>query len=129
MTLADVKDRFKNEYRSLLDRFNIIELKIDDAMNNSSNEVNRPGIYVFWSPEHGVIKVGKSQSNSKKRSLQHIQDNTNKGDINMNALPENKDVVLMLFNIINDKDMHWLLSLEAFMEWNTNPSIPAGRIG
>jgi len=129
MTLADVKDRFKNEYRSLLDRFNIIELKIDDAMTNSSNEVNRPGIYVFWSPEHGVIKVGKSQSNSKKRSLQHIQDNTNKGDINMNALPENKDVVLMLFNIINDKDMHWLLSLEAFMEWNTNPSIPAGRIG
>ncbi len=129
MTLSDVKDKFVNEFAPLVNKFNIHELKIKDAINNSSNEVNCPGIYVFWNPEHSVIKVGKSQSNSKKRSLQHIQDNTNKGDINMSALADDDKAVLMLFNIISDKDLHWLLSLEAFMEWNTNPSIPAGRIG
>lgn len=129
MTPSDVIKKFESEYGTLKDKFVIHEMKVKDAYNNGSDSVNRPGIYVFWRPEDNVIKVGKSQSNSKKRSLQHIQDNTHKGDINMNTLKEDKDATLILFNIKSDSDIHWLLSLEAYMEWNASPAIPAGRMG
>ena len=128
-TLLDVKNIFEKEYSSLLSKFNTFELSIKDAYKNGTKEVNSPGVYVFWHPQHGVIKVGKSQSNSKKRSLEHIHDNTHNGDINMNILKNDNDAILLLFNIKSDADIHWLLSLEAYMEWNTSPAIPAGRMG
>lgn len=128
-TLSEVKTIFLREFSSLESKFKLLVLDIDDALNNGTNEVNRPGIYVFWHPKYGVIKVGKSQSNSKKRALEHIRDNTHNVDFSMSCLPNEKEAKLLLFNIVDDKDLHWLLSLEAFMEWNTSPTIPAGRIG
>jgi len=129
ISLSEVKNKFSNEFSSLESKFNVIELPINNALNNGAEEVNRPGIYVFWHPENGVIKVGKSQSNSKKRALEHIRDNTHNSDINMNTLPNKKETILLLFNIINNNDLHWLLSLEAFMELKTSPAIKAGRVG
>jgi len=35
-------------------------------------------------------------------------------------------MTLLLFNIRSNSDLHWLLSLEAFMEWNTYPAIKVG---
>ena len=128
MTPSDVINKFETEYSTLKDKFIVHQMSIKEAYNNGSDSVNRPGIYVFCHPNN-VIKVGKSQSNSKKRSLQHIQDNTHKGDINMNTLKDDEDATLILFNIKSDNDLHWLLSLEAYMEWNTSPAIPAGRMG
>jgi len=128
-TLLDVKNIFEDEFFFLVNKFKIFELSIQDAYNNSTEEVNSPGIYVFWHPKFHVIKVGKSQSNSKKRSLEHIRDNTNNEKIHMSQLKEDKDAKLLLFNIVNKKDIHWLLSLEAFMEWNTLPIIKASRMG
>jgi len=125
----EIKNIFTNEFLPIKSKFNVFELCIDDAMNNDSKEVNRPGIYVYWHPKHGVIKVGKSQSNSKKRALQHIRDNTHNEEINMSSLPSEQEAKLLLFNIHDDKDLHWVLSLEAFLEWNTSPKIKAGRIG
>jgi len=112
-TLSEVKAIFSKEFSLLEDKFNLLVLDIDDALDNSTNEVNRPGVYVFWRPKDGVIKVGKSQSNSKKRALEHIRDNTHNADINMSSLPDEKEVKLLLFNIIDDKDLHWILSLGA----------------
>ena len=128
-SLEDVKEMFHNEFSPMDKKFIINELNIADALNNGDDDVNKPGIYIFWTPEDGVIKVGKSHSNSKKRALEHIRDNTHNKDINMCDLPNNKEAKLLLFNIINDIDLHWLLSLEAYMEWNINPKIKAGRIG
>ena len=129
LSLLEVKEQFSKEFFALESKFTISELSIDDALDNGELEVNKPGIYVYWHPDHGVIKVGKSQSNSKKRALEHIRDNTRNSDINMNELPIEKEAVLLLFNIKDICDLHWLLSLEAFMEWNTSPAIKAGRIG
>jgi len=36
---------------------------------------------------------------------------------------------ILLFNIINAKDLHWILSLEAFLEWNAKPIINSARMG
>lgn len=129
ISLSEVKNKFSKEYSSLKLKFNVLELNIDNALNNGTEEANRPGVYVYWHPEHGVIKVGKSQSNSKKRALEHIRDNTHNSNISMNTLPNKKETILLLFNINNNSDLHWLLSLEAFMELNTYPVIKAGRIG
>ena len=35
----------------------------------------------------------------------------------------------LLFNIINAKDLHWILSLEAFLEWNAKPIINSASMG
>lgn len=128
-SLQDIKEMFHNEFTPIDKKFIVKELEISNAMNNGEGDVNKPGIYVFWTPIKGVIKVGKSQSNSKKRALEHIRDNTHNKDINMRDLPDNKEAKLLLFNITNDTDLHWLLSLEAYMEWNAKPAIKAGRIG
>lgn len=128
-SISEIKGIFSKEFLAIENKFNVIELNINDALHNGNNEVNMPGIYIYWHPTYGVIKVGKSQSNSKKRALEHIRDNTHNADINMNTLPNEKETILLLFNIINNKDLHWLLSLEAFMEWNISPAISAGRIG
>jgi len=80
LSIPEIKEKFSSEFSILKSKFTIIELSISEALNNGTKEVNMPGIYVYWHPAHGVIKVGKSQSNSKKRALEHIRDNTNNSE-------------------------------------------------
>lgn len=128
LTDKDVKRLFESEFFALTGRFHTIEMSIHAARYDGSSEVNAPGVYVFWHPTLGVVKVGKSQSNSKKRALEHLRDNTKKGDVEMAKLGEDVTKIL-LFNIINAKDLHWILSLEAFLEWNAKPIINSARMG
>jgi hypothetical protein len=129
LTDKDVKRLFESEFSALTDRFHTIEMSIHAARYDGSSEVNAPGVYVFWHPTLGVVKVGKSQSNSKKRALEHLRDNTKKGDVEMAKLGEDIATKILLFNIINAKDLHWILSLEAFLEWNAKPIINSARMG
>ena len=129
MTLDDVKTAFADEYGSLAAKFHVYVLGVEEAYEIKEGGVNKPGVYVYWHPKYDVIVIGKSQSNSKKRALDHIRDNTRRGALEMAALKDDKDVRIMLFNVFAKKDLHWVLSLEAFMEWNLSPAIPAGRIG
>ncbi|ELR71720.1 hypothetical protein C900_02305 [Fulvivirga imtechensis AK7] len=39
------------------------------------------------------------------------------------------DKSILLFNVKNKEDRHWLLALEAYFETRFNPLIKAGRIG
>lgn len=129
LTISDINALFDTEFTAVKDRFCVIEISIAEAMSNGSLEVNSPGVYVFWNPALGVIKVGKSQSNSKKRALQHIRDNTRKEGVEMASLENDGITKMLLFNILNKKDLHWLLSLEAYFEWNSNPKINSARMG
>lgn len=47
----------------------------------------------------------------------------------MASLKGDADAQLLLFNISKNEDLHWVLSLEAILEWNTDPLIRADRIG
>jgi hypothetical protein len=47
----------------------------------------------------------------------------------MAALANDPSCHLVLFNISQDRDLHWILSLECFLEWNVEPVIRSVRSG
>ena len=128
-SLSKIKATFGSEYSSLLGKFSIHDLTLDVADADTSENVNKPGVYVYWKEEFGVIKVGKSQTNSRVRALQHIRDNSRNDKLEMKSLANDSCTHLILFNIILDKDIHWILGLEHFLEMNLKPLIPQGRVG
>lgn len=129
LSLEAVNSLFESEYGFLKDKFIIHDISLQDAKANQEISVNSPGIYVHWRKDLGVIKVGKSQSNSKKRALEHIKDNTKSSEFEMRSLNDDENARLILFNILNKANTHWLLSLEAFLDWNSEPVIRSARIG
>jgi hypothetical protein len=129
MNIDDVKQVFTKEFGVICDKFDFLTLSIGDAFDKTDEEAGRPGVYFYWHPKYDVIVVGKSQSNSKKRALQHIRDNTRNDVIEMQKLKDDPDLILALVNVANSKYKHWVLSLEAFFEWNLNPTIKAARMG
>ncbi|HDD44297.1 MAG TPA: hypothetical protein ENG63_05495 [Candidatus Desulfofervidus auxilii] len=64
--------------------------------------------------------------NSRKRALEHIRDNT--AGI-MKEICENNDTILILFNVKDSKDIHWVVALEIFFERSINPLIKSDRLG
>lgn len=128
-TPSEILNQFESEFGEITSQFDVHQLSVSEAMNNGDTAINQPGVYVYWHPAHGVIKVGKSQGNSKKRALEHIQANTKNNKFSMESLSSSEDAKLILFNIPNNSRLHWILSLEAFFEWNLSPAIPAGRMG
>jgi len=104
-------------------------IPLGEAEENRDISVNSPGIYVYWREDLGVIKVGKHQINSKKRALEHIRDGTNNQQFDMRTLQGDKGARLILFNLSDPTAMHWLSSIEAFIETNTLPIIPSQRRG
>lgn len=129
MKIQEVNEIFLKEFGDKAKCFDIVHLKIRDAMSIVNPMASRPGVYLFWHPKFDVVMVGKHQSNSKKRALDHIRDNTKNDIVELGSMKDDSELDLYLFNIIDDKDKHWVLALEAFFEWNLNPTIKAHRMG
>lgn len=125
MEIKNVINMFEKEFAHLKDRFQIYDLTLDRAKYASTEGVVAPGVYVFWKAGK-VIKVGRNLANSRKRALQHIRDNT--GGL-MEALESDPDAHLLLFNIKNFDDRHWVSALEVFFELRLKPKIRAHRLG
>ena len=128
-TLPEVKAVFSSEYSALLGKFTETILTLDKADSDVSGPANSPGIYIFWKEEYGVIKVGKSQANSRVRALQQIRDNSKADGLEMKSLKGDPETYLLLLNILLPQDMHWILGLEYYLEKNLYPYIPQGRVG
>ena len=47
----------------------------------------------------------------------------------MKSLKGDSEARLILFNVQNSADIHWILGLEYFMEKKLDPEIPSGRSG
>jgi hypothetical protein len=122
--IEDITGKFKDEFGILARRFDVHNIPLAKA-KDWPGEVAKPGVYVFWTPQEGVIRVGKSFDNSRKRALTHISNNTG----GMASLGSNSDARLFLFNPNNGKDLHWIAGLEVFFEENLHPTVPAKRIG
>ena len=129
LDLSQVGATFSSEFSFLTGKFKINDLTLDIAESHFTKLMNNPGVYVFWNEAYGVIKVGKSQSNAKLRALQHIRDNTRNDHVEMSSLKNDSKTHLILFNITILQDIHWILSLEYFMEKNLYPIIPSDRSG
>ncbi len=136
LTIEEVKEIFMSEYAFLADRLKFRELTLKEAADKKTKndtEVNSPGVYVFWATTcpRGVVKVGRSLVNSRRRAMEHIGDNTKRkdGTYGMKKLTQEPGAKLLLFNIRDKENAHWLLGLEYFLEKRLKPYIRSDRNG
>ena len=131
LTIQGIITSFNNEFSVLATKFVIIDLEMATASAAQGANLAKPGVYLFWNPTYGVIKVGRSLENSHKRAFEHLRDNTTGGSprLEMKMLSGDPDSHLLLFNLLNPRDFHWAAALEIYFESNLNPHIKSGRTG
>jgi hypothetical protein len=126
----DLLDIFNKEFSTIKGRFSIIDVSVSDAGNSKIENIWNPGVYVFFHPQRGVIRVGRSFDNARKRALQHIRDNT--GGVMADLLTD-PEASLILFSVNNKEDYFWAASLEVYLEKELLKmellEIPSGRQG
>jgi len=128
MTITEIKEEFYTEFGTIADKFTVIEEYLVNLSKSEKEYIYHPGVYVFYL-EGNVIKVGRHLTNSRKRALEHIRDNTANGELQMASLKENTKVKVLLFNLKNIEDYHWSASVEMFLERKLNPIIKSKRQG
>lgn len=133
-------EAFESEFSFIKDKFELIELlennspmdyKTIEALKLPSNNYNivwHPGVYTFIG-NNELYRVGVSMLNSRARVMQHLSEATSKGGYGIWDINKYADKSILLFNVKKQKDRHWLLALEAFLETKFHPKIKAGRIG
>lgn len=126
MDIAEVINLFEKEFWAHLKKFEKYDLPLTEAENSHEQHIWKPGVYVFWHPLRGVIKVGRSFANSRKRAFEHIRENT--GGV-MAALKNDEETRLLLFNVKELGDKHWIASLEVYFEEQLSPEIKSGKLG
>ncbi|MGB4000332.1 MAG: hypothetical protein WBM23_10590 [Desulfomonilia bacterium] len=126
MDITEVKYLFEKEFGVHRNKFEIYDLPLAEAENSREQHIWKPGVYVFWHPTRGVIKVGRHFTNSRKRAFEHLRDNT--GGV-MTALRDDQGTRLLLFNVKESEDKHWVAALEVYFEEQLSPEVKSGRLG
>ena len=126
MDITEVKYLFEKEFWAHRNKFEVYDLPLAKAENSHEQHIWKPGVYVFWHPTRGVIKVGRHFTNSRKRAFEHLRDNT--GGV-MTALKGDEGTRLLLFNVKESEDKHWIAALEVFFEEQLSPEVKSGRLG
>jgi len=131
---------FKSEFGFIQDKFEILDLLSNNSPmdyktieylklpSEENNIVWHPGVYVFLG-NNTTYRVGVSMNNSRARVMQHLDVKTQKDGYCVWDIDQFEDKSILLFNVKNKADKHWLLALEAFLETTLQPKIKAGRIG
>lgn len=133
-------DAFEIEFGAIRNKFEILDLLSNNSPmdyetinhiklpSEEYNIVYHPGVYAFIG--NGTLyRVGVSMKNSRERVMQHLDACTEKDGYNIWDINKYPDKSILLFNVKDKSDRHWLLSLEAFFEAKFQPKIKAGRIG
>lgn len=123
-----IKALFEDQFRACRSRFEVYDLPLAEAENSNHPHIWKPGVYMFWHPVRGVIKVGRHFTNSRKRAFEHLREDVNTGGT-MAALRGMQETRLLLFNLKEMADIHWAAALEIFFERKLEPEIRAGRLG
>ena len=120
-----------NEFAVKAKHFAVREFAMNELHGVEFDKTKDAGVYVFWHQKHGFVKVGKSQSNASKRAMEHIRDNTTTKDgaVQMRDLKGDAGCKLIILNIDEHTNMHWLLALENFLERELKPCIRSVRNG
>ncbi|WP_092121165.1 hypothetical protein [Desulfonatronum thiosulfatophilum] len=126
MNVTEVRNVFEEEFKNLQHKFVIFDLTIPEAEISQDEYIWKPGVYIYWHTERGIIKVGRHFTNSRKRALEHIKHNTGG---TMASLRDDSKSRLLLFNIKNLNDIHWVAALEVYLEKKIAPEIRSGRLG
>jgi hypothetical protein len=125
LTVEEITKIAKDEFGVIFRLFTVKVLKMNEVRNSNDPEVPLPGVYVYLK-EGKVIKVGRHIQNSRKRALEHIRDNTNN---EMKLLDNDPNTTLILYNVKRLEKIHWLFSLEVFLEKELEPTISSKRTG
>lgn len=136
----EVINAFESEFGFIKDKFELIELlENNSAMDyktieylklpsKDNNIVWHPGVYVFIG-NNELYRVGVSMRNSRSRVMEHLKAETSKDGYCVWDINKYQDKSILLFNVKDVSDKHFLLALEAFLETKFQPKIKAGRIG
>lgn len=136
MNVNEITGVFEHEFAPVLNKFRIIKVlkghKFDyDFIKNAKDDDNiiwHPGVYVFYGNQT-VYRVGRSLDNSRKRALEHIIENTSNEDNEIFELGNYDDSELILINVVDINDSHWVAAVEIYLERVLNPLIKSGRAG
>ena len=139
MNVNKVIEIFEQEFAPIRNKFEIIKVLEGHKLESDfirkvkkppENEdiIWHPGVYVFYGNGH-VYRVGRHLTNSRMRVLQHINDNTRNNNYQINDLKNYKDTEIILFNVINKEDKHWVAAVEIYLEKELEPLIKSGRTG
>jgi hypothetical protein len=131
---------FQKEFHFVQEKFELMDLLANnspmdyDVIDNIQlpseqyNIVWHPGVYVFIG-NNTIYRVGVSMRNSRWRVMQHLEACTSKNGYCIWDIEKCEDKSILLFNVKNISDRHWLLALEAYLEDQFSPLINASRIG
>jgi hypothetical protein len=113
--IEDLKTVLKKEFGLIADKFNVLSLLPEDRQ--SKDEIFcKPGVYVFYKGDR-IWKIGKHNSNARKRALEHFRDDTGSNIGNgMKKFEHDQRMHLSLFLLKDNKDVHWIYALECFFE-------------
>lgn len=132
--IDEVIDIFKTEFQTIVNKFTIIKVlngisfNLQNILDAKIELIYHPGVYVFYG-NNKVWKVGRHLDNSRKRATEHIIANTKNNKHNIKELESIPDAEIILFNIVNKEDYHWVAAVEIFLERELQPLIPSKRTG
>lgn len=142
MQIQEIINLFEGEFKDIRSKFEIIKLldnkreldiKIIEFLKLPSDEKNyiwHPGVYIFYG-NGKPYRVGRHLGNSRFRVMQHLKVNTKNGHASVWDIKDAPDKEIVLFNVINREDYHWVAAVEIFMEkaLKQELQIPAKRQG
>lgn len=132
--IDEIIEIFNTEFKPIKDKFEIIKVlngkpfSRKNVLNANQNFIYYPGVYVFYG-DNKVWKVGRHLTNSRMRAIQHIDANTRNENYSIKELEKVSDAEIILFNVKQIEDKHWIAAVEIFLERKLNPKIPSKRTG
>jgi hypothetical protein len=118
----------------LLDKTGSLDIKRIEYLKLPSPESNlvwHPGVYIFFG-NGKPYRVGRHLDNSRMRVMQHLKAETGNNLANVWDIENAPDREVLLFNVINREDYHWVAAVEIYMERilkGYDLQIPAKRQG
>ena len=138
MIKEQIISAFEEEFHFIKNKIEVMDLLKDNGeMDNDvieslklpSDDYNivwHPGVYVFIG-NNSVYRVGVSMTNSRKRVMEHLEACTKENDYCVWDIDPFPDRSILLFNVKQKDDFHWLKALEVYLEKKFNPLIPSKR--
>jgi hypothetical protein len=135
-----VIEAFETEFGFIKEKFEIMDILGNNSPmdyetieymklpNEEYNIIWHPGVYVFIG-NNLVYRVGRSMGNSRARVMEHLLAGTRNDKHEIWDIDKYPDKSILLINVKDRADKHWLLALEIFLETKFNPLIKAKRNG
>ena len=123
----EIKSLFETEFGLIANKFTVNEFQVYQARVSNNTDITKAGVYVYLHPDYpnyGVVRIGVSMRNARKRALEHIDDNT--GGI-MTSLGTDILTKIIFLNIRDVNSIHWVVALEKFLENTLKPHVPPKR--